>query len=179
MRSKIISFLIGCLIGGLIGGYQISAWAMPTGYKELAEYGKEISDPEEYMEINKVDITLEVEEACEKYGEKYDICPEILEAICWRESRCQPDVSNGSCKGLMQINTSVHSERMKKLKVKDIYDVDGNVKVGADLLAELDSKNNNIAKSLDEYNGNKQGGKSKYTKETLTVASVLDRVGGD
>ena len=80
---------------------------------------------------------IEVQEACNKWGEYYDICPELLQAICWNESRYETDLVNGTCKGIMQINEPVHTARIEKLGVTDIYDIDENIHVGADLLAEL------------------------------------------
>jgi hypothetical protein len=111
MRSRIISFIIGGIIGFAMWSIQVQAWASPIGYSAMQE--QDIDDPEEYMEENLVDIPLEVEETCEKYGEKYNICPEILEAICWRESRCTANAKNGLCRGIMQVNEKVHKDRMK------------------------------------------------------------------
>ena len=179
MRVKIISFIIGCVIGAILGGIQINAWAMPVGFTELSKYGQDIQDAEEYMETNYIDIPFEVEEACEKYGEEYNIIPEIGEALCWRESRCTANAKNGSCRGIAQINVNVHQSRMEKLGVSDINDIDGNVHIAFDYLNDLVEDNGDIAKSLDEYNGNHQGGKSNYAKQILTVASILDRTGGD
>lgn len=171
MRLKALCFML------IVFGYSTVAYAMPVGYEEIQIYGKEIVDAEEYMEERKIDIPLEVSEACEKYGAEYNILPEIGEALCWRESRCTADANNGSCKGIAQINVNVHKGRMDKLGVKDIYDVDGNIHVAYDYLNDLIKDNNDIAKSLDAYNGNGMNGKSKYTKEILTVASILDRGG--
>ena len=51
---------------------------------------------------------------------------------------------NGSCKGLMQINIIFQKDRMKRLGVKDIFSVDGNIHLGADYLAELISENDDV-----------------------------------
>ena len=176
MRSKIISFIIGGFIGFLIWSAQVKAWATPIGYLELKQY--EIKDPEGYMEEYYVDIPNEISEVCEKYGAEYNICPEILEALVWRESRCT-DVSNGNCKGYAQVNEHIHKDRMDSLGIKDIHDLDGNIHVATDLLSDLYDDTGNVAKSLDKYNGNKQNGNSGYAKQIMTVAYCLDRVGGD
>lgn len=64
---------------------------------------------------------VEVQEACTKWGEYYDICPELLQAICWNESRYETDLVNGTCVGIMQINEPVHTARIEKLGVTDIH----------------------------------------------------------
>ena len=174
MRSKIISFIIGGLIGFALWSVQTKAWASPAGYKEMSQV--EVADPEEFMEENAVDIPKEVSDICEKYGEEYNICPEVCEAICWRESRCTANAKNGLCRGIMQVNEKVHKDRMKKLKVTDIYDLDGNIHVGFDLLSDLYSTNKNMKEALDAYNGNSN---SEYSKQVLKVAKCLDMTGGD
>ena len=170
MKMVLILITLGTFL------FSVPAMAEPIGLKEIQS--QTIKDPEEYMEINKVDIPLEIEEICEKYGEEYGICPEIGEALIWRETRCK-NIDNGNCKGYAQINTNVHKDRMKKLGVKDIHNMDGNIHLAFDYLSELYKKNGNMAESLDDYNGNGQDGKSKYAKQILLVASCLDRTGGD
>ena len=56
MRSKIISFIIGGVIGFCLWSIQVNA--SPIGYEAIQK--QEIADPEEYMEENRIDITLEV-----------------------------------------------------------------------------------------------------------------------
>lgn len=60
--------------------------ALTAAYIVCAPLGSGTSDTE---------IPKEVEEACIKYGEAYDICPELLEAICYEESRYKADVTGG------------------------------------------------------------------------------------
>ena len=82
---------------------------------------------------------IEIQIACNKYGAEYGICPELLEAIAKRESRFREDVidSTQSCYGLMQIKQSCHKERMKRLGVTNLLDIDSNVLVASDYLSEL------------------------------------------
>lgn len=131
------------------------------------------------------DIPDEVEEACTKYGDMYDICPELLEAICYHESRYISDVQNGTCKGLMQINTPYHKDRMKRLEVSDIYDIDSNIHVGADYLAELFDTYKDVAVVLGYYHGESNveskvnsGKLSSYTKAILEKSESLERAHG-
>lgn len=128
---------------------------------------------------------IEVQEACNKWGEYYDICPELLQAICWNESRYENDLVNGTCKGIMQINEPVHTARIEKLGVTDIYDIDENIHVGADLLAELFADYPDAGTVLGLYHGEKKavskgktGNYSTYTKTILEKSYELERVHG-
>ena len=114
------------------------------------------------------EIPEEIQASCEKWGEEYDICPEFLEAIIYEESRYTPDVVGGSCKGLMQINVPIQKDRIEKLGVKDIFDIDSNVHVGADLLAELFNDYSSDAGTVlmlyhGEKNAIRNGKKGKYS----------------
>lgn len=73
----------------------------------------------------------------EEVGALYDICPELLQALVERESTFYINATNGSCKGLAQISTRWHTERMERLGVTDIYEPYGNILVAADYLREL------------------------------------------
>lgn len=48
---------------------------------------------------------IEIQIACNKYGEQYGICAELLESICYQESQYIPTATDAtkSCFGLMQI----------------------------------------------------------------------------
>ena len=59
-------------------------------------------------------IPTEIREYCEHIGYEFDICPEILEALAYRESRFYPDVTNGNHYGLMQVNVVTHKDRIEK-----------------------------------------------------------------
>lgn len=130
-------------------------------------------------------ISEEEQEACVKYGEEYGICPELLMAMIERESSGQADAVNGDCKGLMQISQKWHANRMERLGVTDIYDVDGNIHVGTDYLAELFEKYGEAATVLMVYHGEKNavekaenGEISKYADWILTRSAELERWNG-
>lgn len=130
-------------------------------------------------------ISLEAQEACVKYGEEYGICPELLMAIIERESAGQADAENGGCKGLMQISDRWHTDRMERLGVTDIYDVDSNIHVGADYLAELFEKYGEVTTVLMVYHGERNaveksenGEISKYADWILTRSAELERWNG-
>ena len=46
-----------------------------------------------------VDVPPEVVEISEELGAQYDICPELIQAICFKESSFQPDAESGGCVG--------------------------------------------------------------------------------
>lgn len=80
---------------------------------------------------------LQIMEITSEVGSLYNICPELLQSICYHESRYYVAAENNACKGLMQLNTNYMAERMEKLGVTDIYDEYSNILLAADLIAEL------------------------------------------
>ena len=130
-------------------------------------------------------ISEEVQNVCVKYGEEYGICPELLMAMVEKESSGRPDAENGGCKGLMQISDRWHTDRMERLGVTDIYDVDANIHVGTDYLAELFEEYGEAVTVLMVYHGEKNavekaenGEISKYADWILTRSAELERWNG-
>lgn len=131
-------------------------------------------------------IPKEVQQACIKYGEEYSICPELLMAMCEKESSGRANAVNGPCKGLLQINENVHKGRMERLGVTDLYDIESNVNVAADYLLELFEQNEDIYLVLMIYNmGNEkaeqlyeQGIYSKYAVSITERSEELERIHG-
>lgn len=131
-----------------------------------SEY-KPIREPQAYSseevltvaEIVDDGIPSEVKEACEKYGKEYNICPELLESLAYQESRFIADVvsADGACIGLCQVNPKWHKDRMKRLGVTDLTDIDQNVHVAADYLAEIFADHEDVVETLYIYNGNSAG----------------------
>ena len=133
-----------------------------------------------------VEIPEEIQFWCEKYGKEYDICPEVIEAMCWVESRCQTTAQSPdkSCKGLLQVKPGCHQARMERLGVRNIFGTWENLKVGTDYLAELAEDEPDIGIALMKYNGSSQekiekarnGGKlSSYATNILNIAAELER----
>lgn len=150
-----------------------AALALTPAVTASAKYDAEIDAPDDVKEI------------CEKYGAEYDICPELLEAICWNESRYTADITAGTCKGIMQINEPAHKDRLKNLGVTDIYDMDGNIHTGADYLAELFKSYEDPAVVLAYYHGEKnviartkKGQLSGYVKRILEKSEMLEKLHG-
>ena len=130
-------------------------------------------------------VPYEVRIACEVWGQYYNICPELLEAIAYHESRFTADAKNGTCTGLMQINTSVHKNRMQALDVKDLNDVGENVRVAADYLFELFEEYEDVGVVLGLYHGEtnavanaERGNLSKYVRKILETSEELERQHG-
>lgn len=91
---------------------------------------------------------------CEEIGEQYSICPELLEAMVETESSGNPKAYNAGCCGLMQVDATIHADRIKRLGVSDIYDPYGNILVGADILAEkFEEYGDDLGLCLLHYNG--------------------------
>jgi soluble lytic murein transglycosylase-like protein len=94
-------------------------------------------------------------------------------AIIEHESSGQANVSNGNCKGLMQIYEKYHMDRMKKLGVTDLYDPYSNMLVGCDYLAELFRKYEDMGTVLMIYNGTQnavsRGDAADYTTYALGI----------
>lgn len=123
--------------------------------------------------------------SCE-IGSKYNICPELLQAIAFRESSYHPKAKNGTCIGLMQVSQKWHTDRMKKLGVYDLYDPYGNMLVAADYLSELFNEYEDVGIVLMKYNGdskwddfmNGEAELSKYADDILMMSQELEREHG-
>jgi soluble lytic murein transglycosylase-like protein len=85
------------------------------------------------------EIPAEVRTIAEELGAQYGICPELIEAICYQESRFQPGAIGGGGQyiGVMQVNPVIHAKRMQRLGVTDLTDLRGGMTVGTDYLSEL------------------------------------------
>ena len=130
-------------------------------------------------------VPYEVRTACEQWGQYYNICPELLEAVAYHESRFTADAKNGTCTGLMQINTSAHTKRLQALDVVDLNDISENVRVAADYLHELFEEYEDVGVVLGLYHGeqnavaNGERGKlSKYVRKILETSDDLERAHG-
>ena len=132
-EDKIKEWLTGIMIGLILTLLMtIKAFAAVNGPEDAERMAAEL-----YLKENAVEIPEDVTFWAEYYGERYDICPETIEAVCWVESRCQNTAQDPSkaCKGLMQIKPSCHSDRMARLGVQNIFDIAGNIEVGTDYLS--------------------------------------------
>lgn len=122
----------------------------------------------------------------EKVGAEYNICPELLQAIAWKESRYDPVAMNGDCMGLMQVDCRWHGERMERLGVTNLCDPEGNMLVAADYLAELFAEYDEADVVLMFYSGSSRAAEysrgtekmSDYVWEVLEESMALEREHG-
>lgn len=132
-------------------------------------------------------VTPEVQQIAEIIGNEFNICPELLEAIAFNESRCTADAKNGPCLGLMQVNVKVHKERFEGLgwSTDDWDDAYKNMYVSASYLSDLFEQYEDVGIVLGLYHGEKdaiskgqQGQLSSYTTEILKRSEALERAHG-
>ncbi len=130
-------------------------------------------------------LSPEIQGYCKEIGMEQGVCPELLEAIIERESSGQSNVSNGNCKGLMQVNEPYHKERMQKYGVTSLYDAYGNIEVGADYLLELFETYEDEGTVLMVYSGvsnavsrGESGNYTSYAKSVMKRAETLERIHG-
>lgn len=124
----------------------------------------------------------QIMQIAEKIGEKYNICPEFLTAIAFRESGYNPDVEYEGCIGLMQISQKWHKDRMERLGVRDLKEPYGNMLVAGDYLLELFEKYEDIGMVLQVYNGDSDAiaywdgetGMSEYADYIIKMSEELE-----
>lgn len=128
----------------------------------------------------------EVIELSARIGAAYNICPELLQAIAWHESRYREEAENDGCSGLMQVAGRWHGDRMARLQVTDLYDPEGNMLVAADYLAELFAQYEDLGMVLMVYSGDSGAetlacggqGLSEYALEIMDHTYQLERQHG-
>lgn len=132
-------------------------------------------------------IPPEIQQCAEVIGFELNICPELLEAIAYQESRCTENATNGSCMGLMQVNCSVHKDRFIEAgwSANDWDNAYKNMYVAGEYLAELFEQYEDAATVLAVYHGehdavekSKTGYMSTYTREILERSEKLERAHG-
>ncbi len=134
-----------------------------------------------------VEVPEEVVAISEELGGEYGVCPELIQAVCWQESRFQADAENGGCVGIMQVSPQWHKERMERLGVTDLTDPRQNMAVAVDYLAELAAEYEDVGAALMKYNGDRrldellEGGMadvSDYVRAVLELSAELERRNG-
>lgn len=138
------------------------------------------------VHADSIDVPQEVVEISEELGAQYDICPELIQAICFKESTFRTDVESDGCAGIMQVNPKWHKCRMERLGVTDIFDRRGNMTVGVDYLSELIGQYEDVSVALMVYNGDSSAEDvicgtddvSAYADEILSISEELERKNG-
>lgn len=128
----------------------------------------------------------EINTICERVGNEYCICPELLEAMCQVESNNNPNaVGKDGDTGLMQIIPRCHTVEMKELGVTDLKNPEQNIEVGGLYLSELFDKYGDLPLVLMQYNGtsnaekkNEDGNFTDYANKIIKLSSQLEREHG-
>lgn len=200
LKKNIYSIILGIILGLIFGAAHIDSYRKSDLNlvlnidREIGAEEEQIEEPEYIIEpvilevkelkYTDPDIPVEVQEAAIKYGEEYNIQPEFLEALAWRESRYHPDAvsKDGSCIGLCQINPKWHKERMERTGKDNLYQVDDNMNIAADYLADLfEDYPGDPEIVLMIYNGDhsyKNGNISKYAQDIVNKSQELERKHG-
>lgn len=116
-----------------------------------------------------VKIPKNVVISCDRWGAYYGICSELLQSICWEESRCNPLAENGNCKGICQINVSYQQDRMERLKITDPLNIDQNIRLCADILSEHFGEDEDLYLVLMKYNCGSSKGQELFDKGVYTL----------
>lgn len=149
----------------------------------------------DYAQITQAEATLaelgvsvpdNIRYECEAAGAAFNVCPELLEALAWKESRYQETAENGNCIGIMQMNKAVHADRLSWYGT-DPYNVHAQIWAAASLLKDLSEDMSVEGEPADAgaiiaaYHGENNPQKEKlstYTDVVLTVSEKLERAHG-
>ena len=133
-------------------------------------------------------ISDEIQEVCEEIGDGWGICPELLEAIIEAESSGRQYAQNGSCKGLMQVNTANADviEYMSDQGYTDVYDIEANIDIGCwVLMQKAELYDGDLYGALMAYNGTsnvsarlESGDYTYYCTSVAERAEELERIHG-
>lgn len=137
-------------------------------------------------EIADTELPKEYIYYCEKAGQVYHICPELIQAIIEQESAGNPDAVGPAGEiGLMQIYPRYHLARAQRLNVYDLFNPEGNILIGTDYLAELFAGYQDMGTILMIYNGvedaelrGNNGDYTDYAKEIMKRTEELERLHG-
>ena len=147
-------------------------------YAEENRQEQVLIESEEILANYGVVVPEDVQRYCEAAGKEFGICPELLEAVAWRESRFNPKAENQGCLGIMQISIKWHRQRMSDLGISNIFDTEGNIRIGASYLKELIEQYEDLDVVLKKYHGDTTKGVSSYVVEIIEISAALERVHG-
>ncbi len=124
-------------------------------------------------------IPQEIQDLCIQYGEEYEICPQLIMAMCWQESRCKPNADNGTCEGLTQINPKYFKNNMELLGITDLFDAEQNIKLCAYTLSTYREKYTDVYSVLMCWNSGTGKAKElikegKVTPYAMRVSEISD-----
>lgn len=158
MKKKLAALLLITMVA--VQG--MTAWAAPVAVPE---------------DVRQISIEL---------GMQYNMCPELIQALCFKESSFNPRAENGGCVGIMQVDPACHKGRMERLGVADLSDIRGNMLVAVDYLSELEAQYEDISIVLMIYNGDSSAADaaegnadiSDFACEVLMLSAELERENG-
>lgn len=190
MMAIWISFLTFLLIAGFkeveISNMKVEASStMQEQMVEQRDYTA-MYEAQAWLKERGISVPDDIRSECEMAGAEYGVCPELLEAIAWKESRFHKDAKNGSCIGVMQINSSVHSKRLEVYGI-DQYSLRAQCRVAASILADLAKEYAEEGEEADAgcilmaYHGENNPSEknlSSYADTILTLSEKLERAHG-
>lgn len=102
----------------------------------------------------KLETAEEIAKAVQIQSDIHKFPEELILSIIETESTFKPKaVSKSNCKGLMQIKESMHPE---KIHINaNIFDINANISIGCQILAEYYQKTGSIKQALYRYRGKK------------------------
>ncbi len=126
---------------------------------------------------NATDYMEEITAAAEEAAEHYEIPVELVLAVIECESSYRPTAKNGSCRGLMQINT-INLDWLEKDfgRQLDLYDIEDNIWAGTYILAGYYHEYD-LHRALMAYNGG-QGYMRKMVRKGYTSSKYSRKVVG-
>jgi len=149
--------------------------------KDWNRQEKELEDAKEDLKSMNVPETVpnDIAQYCESAGKQYNISPEMLMAIAWKESHFTPDAENGDCKGLMQINVDVHEDKLA-VYGGDWSDERTSIYTAAMVISEIiDQGNDDLGSIMSLYHGEgTPDAYSKYTQEIGRISEDYERIDG-
>lgn len=146
---------------------------------------EEQTEPEIVCTYDNVPLDVEMQNYIVEQCNQYGIRPEIIFAMCQRESEFNAYTigDNGQSFGLMQIQPKWYYAKMLELNCTNLLDAKQNVTVGINILADLIAKGNGIEWALMAYNAgessaNKMAAQSivsDYAKDVINLAENWGR----
>lgn len=108
---------------------------------------------------------------------QYNIAPEIVFAVCWRESTFNASAigDGGQALGLMQIQPKWYQHEMAELGLSDLMDPYQNVTLGCRILYDL-SKDHDVYEALTYYRWGDFNGDRTYAEQVCDKAIEFCRL---
>lgn len=188
MRKYLITTAVALSIT-LIGMFAIDATVTaeevtePLVIEDIVPVSEQ-SEAQAWLNAKGVVVPEDVRAECEAAGAFYNLCPELLEAVAWKESRFTPTAKNGSFVGMMQMHRGIHKDRIEQFGL-DAFDTHASIWAAASLLHDLSEKYAAEGEPIDVavvialYHGEDDAYTlSGYTKSILQVSEYLERAHG-